>query len=163
MGQYKDWLIREEEANWGVDDGPDSFDDFYNLDPYDFDYTDGIDEFYYPEPDDFDYYVSRKPSKTFGFHTKIVGVTHGNRQQLIKSLKIGDVLTFQREPNNQYDRNAIAIMTTTGEQLGYISKELAEKLAPKMDIGINFEVKVSNITGGTNGMNYGVNIFVESK
>ncbi|EHK98714.1 putative SWI/SNF-related matrix-associated actin-dependent regulator of chromatin subfamily A member 3-like 1 [Glarea lozoyensis 74030] len=39
----------------------------------------------------------------------------------------------RREPNNQYDRNAIRINNVQGDQIGHIPKTLASKLAPYLD------------------------------
>jgi SWI/SNF-related matrix-associated actin-dependent regulator of chromatin subfamily A3 len=39
----------------------------------------------------------------------------------------------RREPNNQYDRNAIRINNVQGDQIGHIPKTLAAKLAPYLD------------------------------
>ena len=43
------------------------------------------------------------------FYTKIVGVTFDDRQKYIASVRLGDHLTAVKEPNNQYDPNAIAV------------------------------------------------------
>ena len=42
-------------------------------------------------------------------YSKVVGVTFNNRQNYVKNCNAGDVLTLQREKNNAYDRNAIAV------------------------------------------------------
>jgi SWI/SNF-related matrix-associated actin-dependent regulator of chromatin subfamily A3 len=40
---------------------------------------------------------------------------------------------IRREPNNQYDRNAIRVTNVQGDQIGHIPKLLASKLAPYLD------------------------------
>ena len=111
-------------------------------------------------------------------HTKIRGVKQTNadggcRQTVIRLwCQPGDALYFAREPRNQFDRNAIQVRRVVcsgdpshprlGEQLGYLSRELAEELAPTMDKqGFVLMGKIVNVTGGHDGESYGVNIQVE--
>jgi hypothetical protein len=110
-------------------------------------------------------------------HTKIRGVTKGNpdggnRQQIIKQwCRSGDALFLVREPNNPVDSNAMQVRRIVygdtqdkyrlGEQIGYVSRELAEDLAPKMD----FErfvllAWIMNVTGEDSD-SLGVNIQIE--
>ncbi len=96
--------------------------------------------------------------------TKIVGVTFSNpggksRQKLLKRCKKGDALLLIREPKNRYDRNAIKVCTQSHKQLGYISRELAEDMAPLMDEGNRASAQILNVTGeSTLGCNLGCNI-----
>jgi single-stranded-DNA-specific exonuclease len=110
-------------------------------------------------------------------HTKIRGVTKqnpdgANRQQIIKQwCRSGDALFLVREPNNPVDPNAVQVRRIVygdtqdkyrlGEQIGYVSRELAEDLAPKMD----FEkfvlfAWIMNVTGEDSD-SLGVNIQIE--
>ena len=102
--------------------------------------------------------------------TKVVGVTQENddgsdRQRIIgKYVEPEDTLLLEREPDNQYDRNAIAIHAAPVETLdhddkiGYISSDLAANLAPLMDSGHRITCVVLDKTGGGGGKSYGVNI-----
>jgi hypothetical protein len=111
-------------------------------------------------------------------HTKIRGVTYTNpdgadRQSIIKQwCQAGDALWLYRQPNNPVDRNAIAVRRVVcsdvpdnprvGEQLGYLSKELAEELAPDMDKhGHVLMAHIMEVTGGDNSHSFGVNIQLE--
>jgi len=100
------------------------------------------------------------------FYTKVVGVTHENeygesRQEIIRErLYEYDSLDLRREPDNEYDNNAIAVYTDTGEQIGYLSSEVAEELAPLMDDGWEVKAVVKDITGDE-GKISGVNIEIE--
>ena len=123
------------------------------------------------------YFDSRYPHVR-SIHTKIRGVTHTNpdgasRQRIIKQwCQSGDALYFAREPKNPVDPNAIQVSRVVcsdepdhprlGEQLGYLSRELAEDLAPRMDKR-SFVLMgwIKNVTGGGYGESYGVNIQVE--
>ena len=95
--------------------------------------------------------------------TYIKGVTYKNpegssRQTILRSCKKGDIVTLIRDPNNPYDGNAVKVCVTSEEksgflsrilggkavtkQLGYLSRNLASKLAPLMDKGIPFYAEI---------------------
>ena len=92
------------------------------------------------------------------FFTKIVGVTFEGRQDVLRSLREGDDLMLERQPENPYDANAIAVRY--GQlQLGFIRREIARELAPHIDGGRSYRVSITGITGGS-GKSIGVNICV---
>lgn len=107
------------------------------------------------------YYQYGVAQRTLGnsFYSKIVGVTFDGRQRFIPGLSTGEELQLRRERWNQYDSNAIAVYDGRGNQLGYISKELASNMAPMMDGGAQYRITVTSVTGG-NGYSYGVNVSV---
>ena len=47
----------------------------------------------------------------------------------------GAALALRRDPGNVHDPNAIAVHTRDGGQLGWVPRELAAELAPKLDAG----------------------------
>jgi hypothetical protein len=48
----------------------------------------------------------------------------------------GAPLTLRRDPGNAHDPSAIAVdLAATGEQLGWVPRELAAELAPRLDAG----------------------------
>lgn len=81
--------------------------------------------------------------------TKVVGVSFGNGQELIEYLSEGDSLFLEREPENEHDENAIAVYVDQyqNEQIGYLSSDLAEELAPQIDSGQMIMAEVTAITG----------------
>lgn len=80
------------------------------------------------------------------FHTKLAGASF--RQDAIRHLSPGQKLRLVRQPDNEYDTNAIAIFNGE-EQLGYLNKELAAKLTPAIDSkAVNYDVYATEITGG---------------
>jgi hypothetical protein len=100
--------------------------------------------------------------------TKVVGVSKKNpngqsRQDLIETcIESGDNLDLVRDHENPYDENAIGVYIRTGEQIGFISGELAEKIAPLMDDGYPINCTVLAVTGGPKeGKLYGVNVEVK--
>lgn len=100
----------------------------------------------------------------YEFYTKVAGTTFEGRDEVIEelyltgNLDIGQELLLQRQPYNQYDRNAIAVIhPKTNEQVGFIPKNTSANLAPIMDSGIRCRALVSAVTGG-NDYNYGINL-----
>ena len=73
------------------------------------------------------------------FYSKLAGTTFDGRQDIIENLadsgmlNAGQMLAYRREPNNPYDRNAIAVLhPNTMQQLGYIGRDVASTIAPKI-------------------------------
>lgn len=104
-------------------------------------------------------------------HSKIRGVTQQNddgisRQKIIKKYVESDtLLMLERERSNRYDPNAIAVHALidddnfdSDDTIGYLSKELAEELAPVLDSGGDISCYATEVTGGTGGDSLGVNI-----
>ncbi|MBI4744922.1 MAG: single-stranded-DNA-specific exonuclease RecJ, partial [Actinobacteria bacterium] len=96
------------------------------------------------------------------FHTKIVGVTFEERQEVISILSPGMPLSLIREPENPYDKNAIKVRDNYGQDIGFLNARLAKQLAPYMDKGIKFEAEIMNLTGGID-KHYGINIQIRRK
>jgi hypothetical protein len=100
------------------------------------------------------------------FYAKIAGVTHGqgdvDPQALLRHCKPGQHLQLIRDPHNQYDKNAIKVCLPTGEQLGWIDKGMAERLAEDIDHGVGVTAAISAVTGGCflSGKSRGCNIKV---
>lgn len=107
--------------------------------------------------------------------TKIKGVTYRGAQKIIRAkCRAGDALALVREPDNPVDLNAVQIRRilcdhdgekhVTAEQLGYVSRELAEELAPMLDQGSYAFAKITTLTGSlepNRRRNVGVNIEIE--
>jgi hypothetical protein len=48
----------------------------------------------------------------------------------------GSPLVLYRDPSNEHDPNATAVhLALSGEQLGWVPREVAEELAPELDAG----------------------------
>ena len=47
----------------------------------------------------------------------------------------GRALTLRRDPDNAHDPNAIAVLDAGGGQAGWVPRELAAELAPRLDAG----------------------------
>ncbi len=100
-------------------------------------------------------------------YSKIVGSTFPREGQtrkgseIIPELNAGQKLSLRREPNNKFDKNAVAV-DIGKEQLGYIPAETAIQLAQWMDDGMEFNCFVSEVTGGGD-KHYGCNIEIKDK
>lgn len=98
------------------------------------------------------------------WYTNVAGVTKKNRdgtrrQEIIADCDDGEDLLLVREPDNSYDPNAIKVCRLSGEQIGYISSDVAATMADEMDGGKRFSAKISEVTGGVKGKRTrGVNI-----
>lgn len=103
------------------------------------------------------------------FYTKIVGVTKEGRERLISRLyrkgllNPGTSLKFEAEPMNIFDPYAVKVLTSDGQQLGYIKNDgvLNREISNNLRSGRIYHVYVSCVTGGgSDDMNYGINIKV---
>lgn len=73
---------------------------------------------------------------------RVAGVTHNGRQQIIEKLQGNEPIIVQREPQNPYDPNALAIRVRVEGQsdlahfphLGYVPAKLAAQLAADFQI-----------------------------
>jgi len=81
---------------------------------------------------------------TFG----VVGIGYENREENVKYVKEGDAVILRREPNNPHDNNAIRVLARNGKDLGYVPREFAEQIAPKMKNEIKAVIIKLNIPEG---------------
>jgi hypothetical protein len=51
------------------------------------------------------------------------------------ALAPGAMLSLRREPANEHDPNAIAVLAADGAQVGFVPREVAATLAPQIDAG----------------------------
>ncbi len=94
------------------------------------------------------------------FHTKLAGVTFEGRQDLLERLVPGAPLRLVRQPGNEHDANACALFDSYGNQVGYLNRRLAGVLAPAIDAGVEYDVEVTDLTGGEEGRSRGVNVLL---
>ena len=92
------------------------------------------------------------------YHTKVAGVTFEGRQDIIKGLRSGTDIMFERDPENKYDPNAVKVLAE-GKHIGFLPR--GSWVAKEMDNGKCFKAYISQITGGGSGMSYGVNVDFE--
>lgn len=75
-------------------------------------------------------------SGEFTLFAIVAGTDYGTRREACLSLKYNDLLTLVREPQNQYDTNAIAVYTERGAFCGYIPAKMAKWISPVWDAGV---------------------------
>ena len=81
--------------------------------------------------------------------TRIVGVVYEGRQKVVALLTQWEQVFLIREPQNPFDSNAIKVTRWDKQQLGYVNRELAKVLAPRMDRNERFiKATVIALTGG---------------
>ena len=104
--------------------------------------------------------VERKSSEVRALHTKVVGVSHANsngssRQAIIEKCRAGESLRLVSEPHNVYDRYAIRLERSTGEQVGYLSADLTKEFSSKLEKGYTLLATIQAVTGdeGCRGVN----------
>ena len=72
----------------------------------------------------------------FLFDTYVAGTSHiEGMEELEPHLQTGDRLDFFREPDNQYDAQAIVIKTADGVKIGYVPRQDNVICARLMDAG----------------------------
>ncbi len=88
---------------------------------------------------------------------RAAGTTFENRQerlQFLQQFKLEDLtVTLEREPDNQYDSNAIRIVVHIKPihrqtVIGYVPKQAANLLAKVLDKGIQVKAALVQIMGG---------------
>ena len=100
--------------------------------------------------------------------SKMAGVTHNNRQQLIGRLTTYQpeeiTVSLRRDKANIFDPNAIAVVASVEGKgsavIGFIPALAALKLARLMDVGITVKAMLAGIVGGCNGLSYGIRLKV---
>lgn len=66
----------------------------------------------------------------------VAGVAFEGRGRTIDDcLSPGDPVHLRRDPGNQFDANAVAVLTQSGQQIGFVPARLAREMAPLLDSG----------------------------
>lgn len=81
----------------------------------------------------------------------IMGIRHhaacnGTDCALLPTLKPGDLLVLEAEPENEYDRFAIRALTQTGEHLGYIPRYYNKAILTRIEKGTSYSCQVLEVT-----------------
>lgn len=94
-------------------------------------------------------------------HIRLAGVTYEGRQQRIARLSLYDTIYLERDYHNLHDKNAVGVFNSNGESIGWIPRDIAAWLAPRLDRDEEFNVGINRILGG-DGLSYGVEILLTS-
>lgn len=88
--------------------------------------------------------------KTKKLFCKVAGVTFEGRQAHIAKLVMSDPCRIVPEPENPYDKNALAVHIAHGGtvyHVGFIPRHLAAEIAPFLE-GESVMANIEDITGG---------------
>lgn len=98
--------------------------------------------------------LGERAEEVAGFHrratsflTRVVGVNHEGRLFHLQHLHEGERLYLIREKDNPHDPNAIRVLDTLGDTLGYLRRTLAAILAPQVDQGQPLAAEVACLLG----------------
>lgn len=69
----------------------------------------------------------------------VVGITRPETKKYVNNLKIGDIIIFERDSKNKFDKNAVKVLNRDGNMIGFLSKEWACIYAEKIDMGMKFD------------------------
>jgi hypothetical protein len=67
------------------------------------------------------------------------------RRDACERLIVDDIVTFEREPDNAHDANAILILGGDDCELGYVRRDEARDIAPLLDAGAEADVRVHRL------------------
>ena len=90
----------------------------------------------------------------------IAGTTFLNLEDIEPKLKKHQLLVLKRESKNEYDGNAILILTEDGQKLGYIPQEKNEILSNLMDAGKLLFGKLNGKTWVDNWLKLDVQVYL---
>lgn len=99
------------------------------------------------------------------FFTSVAGESYHNadgsdRQVIIPSCRVGELLVLEHEPDNPHDINAIRVLRRSGEQIGYLLRELAGEVVSRTPKGWRYHAAISGV-GRARGVGpYGVSLLV---
>ena len=80
----------------------------------------------------------------------VMGIRHhsacsGTNCMLLPSLKVGDMLVFEEEPNNKHDPMAIRVLTQTGDHLGYIPRYYNKAILARLHKGMTYSCEILEV------------------
>jgi len=78
------------------------------------------------------------------FDSLVAGTTHLEDKSVLENVKVGDMLSMQRE-DNKFDSNAILILNADKKKLGYVPEKDNVVFARLMDAGKLLKAKVGKI------------------
>ncbi len=93
------------------------------------------------------------------FDSYVAGTTHLSDKSALENIKVGDVLSLQRE-ENKFDTNAILVINSEGKKLGYVPEKDNLIFARLMDAGKLLKAKISAITKKGSFTQISVGIFL---
>ena len=93
------------------------------------------------------------------FDSYIAGTTHLDDKAVLDTIKVGDMLSLQRE-DNKFDSNAIMVLNAENKKLGYVPEKDNLIFARLMDAGKLLKAKISKIEMKGSFRQIGVGIYL---
>lgn len=87
----------------------------------------------------------RQAKQILLLETSLAGFQYYSGEELWNRLKIGQDLRLERERNNPYDKNAVAVHVKVWK-LGYVPMADNTIIARMMDSGVNIDAKITRLT-----------------
>jgi hypothetical protein len=75
-------------------------------------------------------------------------------------LTVGELVTLEREPQNMFDPNAVAILLRNGSKLGHIPKEEAVSISRSLAAGVKYKAKILLINTSTYKGGKGLDVYI---
>lgn len=98
---------------------------------------------------------ARTHGRPINARVTLMGTHLPERQAALRRqpVRVGEEVAFAREPSNPHDHNAVRVLTKKrslfglgpARFLGYIPREMAERMAPRMDRGVRFEGALEHV------------------
>ena len=79
------------------------------------------------------------------YQINIVGTSFIKDKTVFNDIQIDTKLMLVREKNNPYDNNAILVTLMDGRPLGHFPGEWATVFASKLDVGVEYNVRIIEI------------------
>jgi hypothetical protein len=108
------------------------------------------------------YFYKEKNSDHVSTPINIIGTQHNRRGENIKLCRVNETVYLSLEENNIHDKNAIHVKRNNDKSLGYIPKNIAEKLAPELrDNKCSCKAKICKINTDLYGEIFGLSIVIK--
>jgi len=85
------------------------------------------------------------PREVFVAGINHVGLCGDHRQKTIAKLRQGEPIHLIRFPGHPDDTNAVALFRADGKDIGFLTREIAEEIAPRLDAGSPVTATVSRV------------------
>lgn len=92
----------------------------------------------------------KKGERIYLQEVQVAGVVHRTNADYLSTMKQHDLLVFNREPTNEYDRRAIAVMhydqaLDDSVHIGYVPRTVNQPLAALIDAGFSLHGEVVDL------------------
>ncbi|MBL3625873.1 HipA domain-containing protein [Bacillus sp. RHF6] len=97
--------------------------------------------------DNFEFIQSIKYEKNSPFEVvfDLAGARYGEIQKNADNININDQVKLKSEPENQYDKNAVAVLTKEGKRIGYVPKYYSKEFSKFLNDGVKYTAKFTHL------------------